>query len=90
MRRAANGAWIGPAGPQYTRVSGAWIFRRANPWNIASRIHTVYFNPDALRPLPVLFDTFPHAKGTDGTMRWSEGRTLRDVFGLPVEWPEAT
>lgn len=90
MRRAPNGAWIGAAGPQYTRVSGAWLFRRANPWNIASRTHTVYFNPFAARPLPPLFDTFPHAKGTNGTMRWAEGRTLRDVFGLPVEWPEAT
>lgn len=89
MRRASNGAWIGPTGPQYTRVSGAWVFRGASPWNVASRTHTVYFNPYATRPLPPLFDTFPHAKGTDGTMRWVEGRTLRDVFGLPLEWPEA-
>jgi hypothetical protein len=26
--RARNGAWVGPTGPRYTRVSGAWIFRR--------------------------------------------------------------
>jgi hypothetical protein len=89
MRRARNGAWIGPAGPQYTRVSGAWVFRRASPWNIASLTHTVYFNPFAARPLPSLFDKFPHAKGTDGIMRWSEGQALRDVFGLSLEWPEA-
>lgn len=26
MRRIPNGAWFGPEGPQYTRVSGAWIW----------------------------------------------------------------
>lgn len=88
MRRAPNGAWMGAAGPQYTRVSGAWVFRGASPWNVASRSHTVYFNPHAARPLPPLLDLFPHAKGTGGIMRWSEGLALCDVFGLSVEWPE--
>ncbi len=87
-RRAPNGAWFGKSGPRYTRVSGAWIFRNATPWNFTSRAHTVYFNPFATSPLPSVFDVLPNAKGIDGVMRWADGRALHDLFGLSKEWPE--
>lgn len=87
MRRTPNGAWFGRRGPQYTRVSGAWIFGSLNPWNIVSRKHTVYFNPWAKMLLPSFFTILSHAKVEEEKMKWNEGVSLAEVLGLPAEWP---
>lgn len=87
MRRAPNGAWRSRSGPQYTRVSGAWIFRGAPTSNIASRIQTVYFHPYAARPLPAVFDVLPHAKVDRGILKWTGGISIREMFGLSDGWP---
>lgn len=85
--RARNGAWFGPNGPQYTRVSGAWFFNDLNPYTIASRKSTIYLNPWAANPLPNPMLIFPFARGENGKMNWHEGRSFRDIFDLPEEWP---
>lgn len=87
MRRKANGAWFGERGPQYTRVGGAWIFDGMNPWNIISRKNTLYFNPWAAMSLPEFFTTVQHAKVEGEQMQWREGRSLRDILSLSIEWP---
>ena len=87
-RRAPNGAWNGPNGPRYTRVAGAWIFRRITPWSIASRTQTVYFNPFATSQLPDLFASLPNFKARGDKLCLTQGRQLRDLFDLPPEWPE--
>lgn len=79
MRRLPNGAWFGERGPQYTKVSGAWIFDGLNPWNIVSRKNTLYLNPWATNSLPTLFTIFHHAKVEEELMKWSEGRFLGDL-----------
>jgi len=86
--RRPEGAWTGPNGPQYTRVSGAWLFRKLSPWNIASCVNTLYFNPWAMNALPSLFTVPNHAKADSDTLQWVSGRSLVDILGLPPRWPE--
>jgi len=88
MRRMPNGAWIGKGGPEYTRVSGVWIFRGVNAWNIASRIATLYFNPWAAMPLSEFLCKLPYARVEDEKMKWHEGPALHELLSLHQEWPE--
>jgi hypothetical protein len=88
MRRRPNGAWVGPKGPQYKRVSGVWIFDTLNPWNVVSRKNCVYFNPWADKPLPDLFLMVNHAKLQDCKMEWNEGQPIDELLNLPSDWPE--
>lgn len=88
LERAPNGVWRGKKGPQYTRVSGAWIFNDLNPYTIASRRHTIYFNPWASLPLPDALKQMPHAFAEGGKMQWKDGISLRQVFALQDGWPQ--
>lgn len=88
MRRAPNGAWFGPEGPRYTRVSGAWIFGGLNPWNLITRKNTLYFNPWAQFPVPGTLQTVNRAMAINDTMKWIEGEKLSTLLGLPESWPE--
>lgn len=88
MRRKPNGAWYVASGPQYTRVSGAWIFANMNPWNIVSRRNTVYLNPWARLELPEIVRSLNHASVAGTKMRWEDGTPLAEVLELPQHWPE--
>jgi hypothetical protein len=87
MRREPNGAWVGPKGPQYTRISGAWIFDSLNAWNLVSRKNTLYFNPWAERELPESLTVLNHAKVEKERMVWVTSRSLGEILNLPAEWP---
>jgi hypothetical protein len=88
FERAPNGAWYGKNGPQYTRVSGMWIFNDLSPYTLAKRRHTVYFNPWALLKLPGFLKQLPNASVSASKMEWVEGVNLRDIFELNEGWPE--
>ncbi|MCB1215005.1 MAG: hypothetical protein KDK66_05955, partial [Deltaproteobacteria bacterium] len=88
MQRAPNGAWYGKSGPQYTRVSGAWIFNDLDAISLAKRKNTIYFNPWAEIPLPKSLRRFPHSISQGDKMQWVEGITLKEIFGLYEGWPE--
>lgn len=88
MRRAANGLWNGPHGPQYTRISGAWLFGGMSPWNIVSRKNTVYFNPWAQLAAPDELRRLNHASKNEGKMEWADGIPLAALLGLESSWPE--
>ena len=88
MRRARNGAWNGPKGPQYTRVSAAWLFGEISPWNLASPINTLYLNPWAQIPLPMNLGNVNHAFVNGDEMEWFEAANLADLIGVPESWPE--
>lgn len=88
MSRAKNGAWVGPGGPQGRRVSGAWLFNNLTPYTISSRRNTLYLHPHPLRPLPESLLSLPHARVVDGQISRVDGLSLRDIFGLHLEWPE--
>lgn len=87
IRRKPNGAWHGPKGAQFKRVSGAWLFHSLNCWNPASRAPTLYFNPWANKPLPNQLTALKHARSEDIKMIWKEGIILGDILGLSANWP---
>ena len=87
MRRAANGAWNGPHGPQARRVSAAWFFNDLTPYTIASRRCTVYFNPWAHIEAPRSLLQFPHALIVENRLVRADGSTFRDLYGVGPEWP---
>lgn len=87
VERAPNGAWIGKGGPQFTRVSGAWIFNNLCTYNLPSRQPTLYLHPWARHELPMEMLKFPHAIGVNGEMTWHDGIAPRATFKLPEEWP---
>lgn len=88
MRRASNGAWYGKRGPQYTRVSAAWIFNDLHASSLAVRKSTIYFNPWAALPAPDSLKCFPFAKPVNGKMEWHEGLSFREIFEFHEGWPE--
>ncbi|MFT5592840.1 MAG: hypothetical protein ACI8SR_001206 [Oceanicoccus sp.] len=88
MQRAPNGAWYGKKGPQYTRVSAAWIFNDLHPSSLAVRKSTIYFNPWAALEAPDSLKCFPFAFPDKGQMQWNEGLSFREIFELHEEWPE--
>jgi hypothetical protein len=88
MRRARNGAWIGPKGPRYTRVTGAWLFGNLNPCNMVSRKNNLYINPRAKMPMPKTLMQLNHGIVSNDKMEWIEGRKLSDLLGLDPSWPE--
>lgn len=85
--RAPNGAWIGHSGPQFRRVSGAWIFDNLCTYNILSRKPTLYLHPWANEQVPSDLLRFPHAIGVDGQMTWHDGLTLDQVFDFSNKCP---
>lgn len=87
-RRVPNGAWQGPHGPQNKRSSAVWIFNDLTPYSLASRRSTIYLNPSANIPLLNCFDMFP-TRYIEGTrLIDTDGRSLREIFDLPENWPE--
>lgn len=88
MRRTRNGAWVGPKGPQYKRVSGVWIFDRLDAWHFVRRRSTLYLNPWAQFTLPSEFRILPHAEVIDGKVEWRDGISLGQLLKLEASWPE--
>ena len=88
MSRIPNGAWHGRNGPQYTRVSGAWLFGNLNPWNIITRKNTLYFNPWSSKELPMLLKELNHASSVENKMTWNDGSPLNEILELSKTWPE--
>ena len=83
VRLKPDGVWV----QQFTRVSGAWIFSRAEPWTLAQQKSTVYFNPWASQMLPAFFTKLHHAKVMEEQMKWVDGLVPRDIVGLASDWP---
>ena len=88
MRRIPNGAWVGRKGPEYKRISGAWLFDGINPWNMIHQRNTLYFNPWASFTLPDFMKKFNHALVVRDKMDWADGLSLSEIFELPASWPE--
>lgn len=83
-----NGAWYGPKGPRYTRVSGVWIFGALSPWNIVTTRNRLYFNPWAKTPAPDLLQRVNCAWSNNEEMVWTDGEKISTLLGLPESWPE--
>lgn len=89
MRREPNGAFLGPEGPRYTRISGVWVFNDINPYNITTRRHSVYLNPFAEHQCPdSVLDLPYHRVNEDNEMKFHQGFCLPCIFELEETWPE--
>ncbi len=88
VHRATNGAWVGPKGPQYTRVTGAWLFGNLNPYNIVSRKNNLYVNPHSPIAIPKALMHLNHSIVSNERMESINGRPLWDLLGLSPSWPE--
>lgn len=88
MERAKNGAWYGEKGPQYKRVSAAWLFNDLHASSLAVRKSTIYLNPWANYQVPESLKIFPHAILNESKMNWVGGLSLRNSLELPEGWPE--
>ncbi len=89
--RAPNGALVDPSGqPQYTRVSGVWIFSDLSPWNLGVRSGTLYFNPWAEHQLSEDLRQVNYAQAdSDGRMSWHDKATLAEILELETGWPSS-
>ncbi len=87
IRRRPNGAWVGPRGARYTRISGVWFFHGFDPWTIAKQKANMYLNPWAEQQLPKTILVFNYFKAEKHTMRLHEGTSVREVLGLDTTWP---
>lgn len=87
LSRAANGAWFGKQGTQYTRVSGVWIFCGLSPWTITSSRQTLFCNPHGLFKVPESMEIFPHGKVINDRLEFFEGKALISILGLNTKWP---
>jgi hypothetical protein len=88
MERAPNGAWYGIKGPQYKKVSAAWLFNDLHASSLAVRKSTIYLNPWANYPIPESLKIFPHAFLNENKMNWVDGLSLRDSLELHERWPK--
>lgn len=88
MRLKPNGAWFGPKGPQYTRVSAALVITQLSPYNIPRAKLTLYHNPWAKNPYTSVLTQLPQAIQIDGRIQWVDGKKPTDIFKLPSTWPD--
>jgi len=87
--RKRNGSWLGPKGPQNTRVSGAVIFDYLLWGNIEKTISIFWHNPWAKRPLSPGNWPLPQKKVDlqNGNIKRIKGKKPFEIFNLPVAWP---
>jgi hypothetical protein len=87
--RQPNGAWLGPRGPQSTRVSAALIVTNLNAWTIAFKTPILIHNPWASNPLkPDVWSlTQQLANRATNQMQERPGRNASEFLSLPPEWP---
>jgi hypothetical protein len=87
--RRPDGVWFGPKGPQCTRLSGAWLFRRFDCWHFVARgSNLLYVNPAAVRPLPAHCLRFPSGIVENNRLVERPGVAFSELFNLPPQWPE--
>lgn len=86
-RRVPDGVWYGPHGPRKTGVSAVLSTEGLTPWSLGQRPTRLLLNPWAKHPLtpPIPIDVRQVEK--DHLMS-KPGKSLRDVLGLPEDWPE--
>lgn len=88
LKSARSGAWIGPAGPQNTRVSGVLIVPQLFPSTLIRAKACLFHNPWAARPYGGALGRLGScAVEADGRAHFTPGESMASVLGLPGEWP---
>lgn len=88
MTRKPDGAWRGPNGSQYTRVSAVLMATQLSPWNIPRAYLCLYHNPWAKKKYESVLRQLPQSIPENGHMNWVIGETVDKIFGLSSTWPE--
>jgi hypothetical protein len=69
------------------RVSAVLLASRLMPISAARAKIGLYHNPSADVAYSGVLNSLPNGFSEGGTIRMVEGRTLADIFGLPIDWP---
>ena len=85
--RCKNGVFIGPKGPQNTRVSAVLVFFDLNPFNLASNQPVLYHNPWASKPLLLNEFPFDQVVYTSNFNQIPAKISLGNLLDLPTPWP---
>jgi hypothetical protein len=86
--RARNGAWVGPAGIQNTRVSGVLIFNRLTPSGLCWAEPCLYLNPWGAKSYEGPLNCMPRAQAKNAQeMEFIDGESLQSIFNIPEDWP---
>jgi hypothetical protein len=80
--RLSNGAWHGPDGPKYTRVSGTLIVSLLTPWSVAAYSPVVWHNPSAQYPAHDLLNPLARAIPVGDEMQVELGVRSRVLLGF--------
>jgi len=84
--RAADGLFIGPAGPRNTRVSGVLV-ATAYAWALPQSRFELFHHPWAAKPLPRDALPLPQVLREGELLREQPGEAIHRILGIPDEWP---
>lgn len=88
FRRKPNGVWLGPKGPQYTRISAVLMVTQLSVYNIPRVVLQLYHNPWAQKPYESVLTQLQQAIPVDGKINWVSGKGAAEIFNLAASWPE--
>jgi hypothetical protein len=87
--RAADGAWIGPAGWRGQRVSALLHTRMLRPWLVTQTVPTLWIHPAAAHPHACESGPWSIARlSPEGELAYQQPSVgLPEFFELPEDWP---
>jgi hypothetical protein len=88
LQRKPNGVWIGPNGPQYTRISAVLMVTRLSTYNIPRAGLCLYHNPWAQKPYESILTQLHQAISIGGKIHWVDGKNADKIFELSSTWPD--
>ncbi|MCL4559312.1 MAG: hypothetical protein M1281_01700 [Chloroflexi bacterium] len=88
LHRKPNGVWVGPNGPQYTRISAVLMVTRLSTFNIPRADLHLYHNPWAQKPYESVLMQLHQAVPIDGKIHWMDGKNADTIFDLSPTWPD--
>lgn len=89
LDRARDGAFLGPSGPIYTRVSAVLLVSALTPWSVASQDPVLYHHPWAEYPGEFMLGRLPSVFRPPTPSLYAPGCDATELFGLPPGWPRA-
>lgn len=69
-------------------MSAVLSMERVYPWSLGQRRARLIYNPWARRPLPDIPLGIDVVRIVDNVFRRHNGQSIREVLGLPENWPE--
>ncbi len=87
MHRRPDGAWFGPRGPRYTRISAVLLTRRLSPYNIHEAPVRVFHHPWAEHPIGAGLTRLPQALPAGNRLELVGGQSLGRILCVPRGWP---